>query len=70
MEINIGPKAIDGKIEVAVKYRDDMDGFGQTATLTVWVEDTDSRTTIDSRARSAARAFLAHCLAAHEPDQP
>ena len=65
MDITILKPPVDGKIEVTVKYYEQIDGLGHDATLTVWITNTDSRAELAHLARAAAVAFLRRCLSAH-----
>ncbi|MDR3370901.1 hypothetical protein [Rhodoferax sp.] len=65
MEISVLKPAVDGKLEVSVRYYEQIDGLGHNATLTVWVPETDSRSELEKRARLAAESFLKQCLLAH-----
>jgi|GEM_PF-2873948 len=65
MEIQIGPKTVDGKIMVIVNYYETIDECGQSASVEVWVDYSDSRSEIKSRAKVAAQEFLDRALTAH-----
>lgn len=65
MEITILKAPVDGKLEVAIRYYEEIDQLGHSAALTVWVQETDSRTELNLRAMDAAAAFLKRCIAAH-----
>jgi hypothetical protein len=65
MEISILKAPVNGKLEVSVRYYDQIEELGHSATLTVWVQETDSRKELEARAREAAHAFLQRCVSAH-----
>lgn len=65
MNIEILRPSVDGMLEVGVRYYEQISGLGHTATLSVWVEETDSRRELEQRVRAAAEAFLKRCLLAH-----
>ena len=70
MEIEVMQEPIDGLLEVSVRFREVIDGFGHSAEVMVWVKESDSRQEIAARARVAAAAFLRQCLSAHDAEYP
>ena len=70
MDISIGREPVDGKIESSVKLYDQIDGYGHSAIVTVFVKDSDSRQEIARRTAKAARDFLAQCIAALDAEYP
>ncbi|MEW6314741.1 MAG: hypothetical protein AB1513_12015 [Pseudomonadota bacterium] len=70
MEITIGNNNDGDLIEVAVRYREVIDGHGYSAHVMVWVPNRDSRSEVCRYAAEEARKFLQRALAAHSAAYP
>lgn len=70
MEIITLRKAINGKMEAVIDFREEINGFGHGARLNLWVEDSDSRSELANRSAIAARDFLKRCISALDEQYP
>lgn len=66
MKITVGKSSVDGMIEVAVNYFEQVNNLGFSVQVTIWVAETDSRKEIRATAIAAARHQLQRCLTAHD----
>lgn len=66
MEISCFNEPVNGKIGVSVDYHYDDGTHGHSATVNVWIEETDSRKEIERRALAAAKEFLERAIQAHD----
>lgn len=65
MEISVSNNPINGKQAVNVQYFEDVDGFGFSGEITVFVPAVDSLSELHASAREQAKLFLERALLAH-----
>ncbi|GAB2191762.1 hypothetical protein MAH1_33700 [Sessilibacter sp. MAH1] len=71
MEIIFGQKPHNGKIDVTISLYEENDQFGQSAKVTLKIDDSDSRKQIQSDSRVALKGFLERALSAlHDEGHP
>lgn len=70
MEISIGQKPNRGMLESSVTLYEQINGFGHSTKVTVFIDESDSRQEISRRTAKSARDFLERCIAALDAEYP